>query len=506
MLIIIPVLYATSMLVLLAYGVNLLWLSRKYCEIDAVLDGPVPEPDQRPTHRGPWPAVTVQLPIYNEAYVVERLIDACASLDYPRHSLEIQILDDSTDETTDLAASRTAYWSHRGVNIVHVRRTDREGYKAGALQNGLRIAAGDLIAIFDADFVPEPDYLRRVVPVFDSENIGMVQARWGHLNDRDSLLTRIQAFALDAHFALEHRVRQAVGCFINFNGTAGVWRRECIEDAGGWTSDTLTEDLDLSYRAQLNGWKFRYLEHVEVGAELPVDMNAFRSQQFRWTKGAVQTAFKMLPRLWGSDFPRTVKLEGTVQLTAHLVFPFILLAALLHAPLVLMKSVGSGPGEWFFATMGLGLVGFGGFFLGQLFAQRALYPDWPSRLKVFPWFMAGSMGLSVNNSRAVWQALRGHRTPFVRTPKYSSTAARPWWKSRYAVTSVPRVVWLELLMMAYCIAGLVLIAVVGEWPAMPFQVLFAFGFGLVGFYSLRLTSGIQRWERPPSPRLRRLMT
>ncbi len=505
MLTLVPVLYAISMLVLLAYGVNLLWLSRRYCEIDTTVDGPVPEPRRRPKYRGPWPSVTMQLPIYNEAYVVERLIDACASIDYPRHSLEIQVLDDSTDETKDLASSRIDYWSRRGINIAHIQRAERDGYKAGALQNGLEIATGDLIAIFDADFVPEEDYLRQVIPSFDADDVGMVQARWGHLNDRDSLLTRIQAFALDAHFALEHRVRQAVGCFINFNGTAGVWRRECIEDAGGWTSDTLTEDLDLSYRAQLKGWKFRYLENVEVGAELPADMNAFRSQQFRWTKGAVQTAFKILPRLWRSAFPPIVKLEGTVQLTAHLVFPFILLAALLHAPLVLMKSSGNGPGEWYFALMGLGLVGFGGFFLGQLFAQRALYPDWPTRLRLFPWFMAGSMGLSLSNSRAVWQALRGHRTPFVRTPKYSSTSARPWWKSRYAVTSVPGVVWFELLMTAYCLAGLALVMRAGEWPAIPFQMLFAVGFGLVSLYGLRLTGSSTR-ERSPAPSLRKLMT
>ncbi|MDX1429875.1 MAG: glycosyltransferase, partial [Rhodothermales bacterium] len=276
MLSVVPILYAASMLVLLAYGANMLWLSARYRDIDVEKDGPVPDPDKLPPLRGLWPAVTVQLPIFNEAYVVERLIDACAQLDYPRHCLEIQILDDSTDETVELAAERAAYWSRRGVNIVHIRRKNRTGYKAGALANGLQAATGDFIAVFDADFLPEPDYLRRIIPAFDGADVGMVQARWGHLNRIDSLLTKIQAFGLDTHFALEHRVREALGCFINFNGTAGVWRRECIEDAGGWSSDTLTEDLDLSYRAQMRGWRFRYLEDVEVAAELPNDMNAFR--------------------------------------------------------------------------------------------------------------------------------------------------------------------------------------------------------------------------------------
>jgi hypothetical protein len=266
---------------------------------------------------------------------------------------------------------------------------------------------------------------------------------------------------------------------MNFNGTAGVWRRACIEDAGGWEHDTLTEDLDLSYRAQLRGWEFKYLPRVEVPAELPADINALRTQQHRWTKGAVETALKMAGRLWRSDAPSRVKLEGSFHLTAHFAFPFILLAALTHAPLLLLKHLGHGPGEVYFAVMGFGLFGFAGFFLAQLFAQRALYPDWGRRLRLFPVFMAGSMGLSLSNTQALWQALRGEHTPFVRTPKYGGTQGDGWWRSRYAVAELPRVVWGEAALALYCTAGLALVVALGEWAAVPFQALFAAGFVLI---------------------------
>jgi cellulose synthase/poly-beta-1,6-N-acetylglucosamine synthase-like glycosyltransferase len=397
------------------------------------------------------------------------------------------VLDDSTDETTVLAAERVQYWQERGLDIVHIRRLDREGYKAGALQNGLRIARGDLIAIFDADFLPTPTFLRQMVPYFDNDKLGMVQARWGHLNADGSLLTRIQAFGLDAHFAIEQYVRNQSGCFMNFNGTAGVWRRACIEDAGGWQGDTLAEDLDLSYRAQLKGWQFRYLHDVEVPAELPVEINALRAQQFRWTKGAAETARKVMRILWRSDQPWRVKVEGTVHLTAHIVFPFVALAAVLHAPLLVLENLGRGPGALYFAIMGFGLLGFVGFFLAQLLAQRALYPDWRRRALFFPLFMAGSMGMALNNTRAIWQALRGKRSAFMRTPKYSETQTQQgtWWTSRYADARIPPVVWLEGLLALYCLVGLVVIAAYGEWAAVPFQAFFALAFSLVTVYNVQ---------------------
>lgn len=496
----IPVLYAVAIAALTAYGGNLLWLSLVHARNEHLEEGPVPDPDDRPTPDDAWPVVTVQLPLYNEAEVARRLIDACATLDYPRSQLEIQLLDDSTDETSDRVARRVTYWQNRGVNITRVQRDDRTGYKAGALANGLRLARGELVAIFDADFVPNPDFLRRMVPhFFGDENLGMVQARWGHLNRDDSLLTKVQAFGLDAHFAIEQHARDLAGCFLNFNGTAGVWRRACIEDAGGWAHDTLTEDLDLSYRAQLCGWDFTYVPTVDAPAELPPDMNALRSQQFRWAKGGVDTALKLLGPLWRSDQSWQVTIEGTFHLTAHFTFPFILLAALTHAPLLLLEGLGRGPGEVYFALMSLGLVGFAGFFLAQLFAQRALHPDWRRRLHLFPVFLAGTMGLSLSNTNAVWQALRGTDTAFIRTPKYGAEADDRWWQSRYAIAEVPRIVWGELGLALYSTAGLGVTIALGEWVAVPFQALFAAGFLLVTASSLRQVLTVRQEQPVPAP-------
>ncbi len=496
----IPVLYAIAIVALTAYGGNLLWLALVHANHETVRECPVPDPDALPTPNHTWPVVTVQLPLYNEAEVARRLIDACVDLEYPRDRLEIQVLDDSTDETTERVARRVAYWQDRGVDITHVHRDDRTGYKAGALANGLRLARGELVAIFDADFVPDADFLRRMVPhFFEDEDLGMVQARWGHLNRDDSLLTKVQAFGLDAHFAIEQRVRGLAGCFVNFNGTAGVWRRACIEEAGGWEHDTLTEDLDLSYRAQLEGWDFKYVPTVEAPAELPPDMNALRSQQFRWAKGGVETALKLVGRLWRSAQSWRVKIEGTFHLTAHFAFPFILLAALTHAPLLLLKGLDRGPGELYFAIMGFGLFGFAGFFLAQLFAQRALYPDWLHRFQLFPAFMAGTMGLSLSNTSAFWQALRGTDTAFIRTPKYGVSSENSWWESRYAIAEVPRVVWGELGLALYSTAGLGVTIALGEWAAVPFQAMFALGFVLVAVSSLRQVLAVRQDRRVTAP-------
>jgi len=492
-----PVLYAIAIVVLTAYGGNLLWLALFHVGNEQLIDGPVPDHTSVPAPADDWPVVTVQLPLYNEAEVAHRLIDACVDLDYPREKLEIQVLDDSTDATTERVANRVDYWQAQGIDIVHVRRDDRTGYKAGALANGLRLARGEYVAIFDADFVPDPDFLRRMVPhFFENETLGMVQARWGHLNQDDSLLTQVQAFGLDAHFAIEQHVREQADCFMNFNGTAGLWRRTCIEDAGGWEHDTLTEDLDLSYRAQLRDWDFKYVPSVEVPAELPPDMNALRSQQFRWAKGGVETALKLTSRLWHSDEPVRVKLQGTFHLTAHFAFPFILLAALTHAPLLWLKGLGHGPGEMYFAVMGFGLFGFLGFFLAQLFAQRRLYPDWGHRLRLFPAFMAGTMGLSLSNTNAFWQALRGTDTAFIRTPKYGGDGSDGWWQSRYAMADLPQVVWWEALLAVYCTAGLGIVIALGEWAALPFQALFAAGFILVTASSLSQVFTVR--QTPPA--------
>jgi cellulose synthase/poly-beta-1,6-N-acetylglucosamine synthase-like glycosyltransferase len=464
------ILYAIAMLVLLVYGLNLFWLVWQRVQAERMRPGIAPDPLGGTVPDDSWPYVTVQLPLYNEPAMAARLIDAAAALDYPSRRLEIQVLDDSTDETVGIVSERVEYWQRRGVDIMHIHRLNRDGYKAGALQNGLRLGRGEFIAVFDADFIPPQDFLLRILPEFKSLGTGMVQARWGHLNASESLLTRLQAFGLDAHFAVEQYARQQAGCFINFNGTAGIWRRACIEAAGGWQADTLTEDLDLSYRAQINGWKLHYFNDLEVLAELPSDAAAFRTQQFRWTKGAAETAIKMLGTLWRSGYPLRIKLEGTLHLTAHAVFPFLLAAMLLHAPLMLLVVRGEGPGEAYFAILGLGLFGLMGFFLAQLFAQRTLYPDWTRRMLLFPLFMAGSMSMAVNNTHALAQALIRKRTPFIRTPKYGPLRRDP------EVRRLPRIVWIEAALGAYGIAGLWLLVRHEVWAALPFQFMFCVGF------------------------------
>jgi len=308
--------YFVALAGLSCYGLHRYWIVYLYYRHR----GHVPRPTARFTV---LPRITVQLPVYNEMYVVERLVDAVVAFDYPRDQLEIQVLDDSTDETTEIVDRKVRDLQRQGVDIQHVRRSQRHGFKAGALQHGLALAKGEFIAIFDADFVPDPDLLQRLIPYLADPRIGMLQARWGHLNAHYSLLTRVQSIILDGHFLIEQTARARSGRFFNFNGTAGIWRKRCIEDAGGWHADTLAEDLDLSYRAQLRGWQFLFLPEIIVPAELPVEMNAFKTQQHRWAKGSVQTCKKILPQLWRSDVPLKIKLEGTVHLTSN--FGYLLL-------------------------------------------------------------------------------------------------------------------------------------------------------------------------------------
>lgn len=483
-----PVLYGLAMAVLFVYGCNLLVLSWWHVRRQRLRPAAAQESGGLPRDgEAPAPAVTIQLPLYNEPLVVGRLLEAVARMDWPAERLEVQILNDSDDETPAEVERHMHLFEDRGIPALHLRRSDREGYKAGALQAGLANATGEFIAVFDADFVPSADFLRRTIPSFEDPDIGMVQGRWGHVNADDSILTRMQAFGLDTHFAIEQRERRAAGCFINFNGTAGIWRRSCIESSGGWESDTLTEDLDLSYRAQMKGWRFEYLHEVEVPAELPVSMNAFRTQQHRWTKGGLETAMKLLGRLWRSDVPARVKWEGTIHLTANGVFPFIFLAAVCHAPLVILQSRGMGPGPVYFGVMSIGLVGFAGFFLAQVYAQRSLYPDWRRRLRYFPVFMAGSIGMAVSNSRAVVDLLAGRSVAFARTPKFSMTPRSQdgWWNRRYADLSIPAAAFAEMGMAAYCVLGLVGIMLVGAWAAAAFQLLFAAGFLFVAMINIR---------------------
>ena len=468
-------LYAVATAVLLVFGLNLLWLTWRQHVQRGLRPSPVaPEPEV-------WPVVTVQLPLYNERFVVERLIEAVAQLDYPVDRLEIQVLDDSTDDTRQLAAARVARWQARGVDIRLLTRPNRQGFKAGALAHGLRRARGSLVAIFDADFVPRRDFLRRTVPpLVADETLGLVQGRWHHLNGTDSVLTRIQTVLLDTHFVVEQDVRNAQGLLMNFNGTAGLWRRACIEAAGGWQSDTLTEDLDLSYRAQLQGWRFRFLGDVAVPAELPVTVEGWRQQQFRWTKGTAETARKLLVPLWRSPRSLGAKVQGTLHLTGFAVYPAMLVALLLHAPLLLAQAAGSGPGDAYFTALGIGLLAFAGVLLAHATGQRALYTGWKARLRYEPFVLAAALGLSVNNTRAVFQAMRRLATPFVRTPKAGTLGG-----GAYASWAPQRVRWVEWGLALYSLVGLGALVAVGAWSGVGFQALFVMGFGLLAGYEAR---------------------
>lgn len=432
-----------------------------------------------------FPFVTIQLPVYNEVYVVRRLIDAVCQFDYPKDRLEIQVLDDSTDETTEVIAECVERYQQLAIDIHHVRRGNRVGFKAGALKEGLKTATGEFVAIFDADFIPRADFLRKTLPYFFlDEKIGMVQTRWEHLNREYSLLTRAQAMALDGHFVIEQNVRNKAGFFINFNGTGGIWRKECIEHAGNWQADTLTEDLDLSYRAQLLGWKFKFLNHCTSPAELPSEVNALKSQQFRWTKGAVETARKILPKVWKSNLPFEKKLHATFHLSNNIVFPFILLAGILNVPLIYIKHQGGY--ETYFTIMSVFVFAFIGSFLFYLYSQKDVYRDWQKRMLLFPLFMAGSMGFAVNNTRAVMEGIFKKKSEFVRTPKYHIVDKKDFWMNKkYVPVKMSYTVIIELALALYCSFGVGASIYYLEIAAVPFQLLFATGFGMIGYLSLK---------------------
>jgi len=431
------------------------------------------------------PMVTIQLPLYNEMYVVRRLIEASCNIDYPKDKLEIQVLDDSTDETVDLVASIVREKQEQGYLIHHVRRPNRQGFKAGALKEGLKTAKGEFVAVFDADFIPKPEFLKKTIPYFYTDKkIGMVQTRWEHLNGEYSLITRTQAMALDGHFVIEQNIRNRAGFFIQFNGTGGVWRKSCIIDAGNWQSDTLTEDLDLSYRAQLRGWKFKFLRDVTSPAELPAEINALKSQQFRWTKGAIETARKLLPMVWKANIPFRIKFHSTFHLTSNIVFPFIVLASILNVPLTFIKHAGMH--DVYFDFMSIFVFAFVGSFLFYFYAQKDVYADWRRRIFLFPLFMAGSMGLAVNNSKAVIEGLFKRKSEFVRTPKYGIEGKKQSWQDKkYVPIKFSWTVIVELALAVYCLFGVVSSLYYLEIAAVPFQLLFTMGYGFVSYLSIR---------------------
>jgi cellulose synthase/poly-beta-1,6-N-acetylglucosamine synthase-like glycosyltransferase len=397
------------------------------------------------------PRLTVQLPLFNEMYVAERLIDAVTQLDYPRELLEIQVLDDSTDDTVEIASQTVKKYYEQGFDISYHHRADRTGFKAGALEAGLKKSSGELILIFDADFVPRADCIRRIVDYFTDERVGMVQMRWSHINADYSLLTKVQAIMLDGHFVIEQTARNRAGGFFNFNGTAGMWRREAIEWSGGWQHDTLAEDTDLSYRAQLMGWHFVYLMDDDVPAELPVEINAFKSQQKRWAKGVIQVGMKLLRRMWSDPrLPLRAKLEQFFRLTGNLAAPLVIVLALINLPILIVRY---NQGLFHLFVLDVPILTFStvSVIVYYLVTQWHLHPKtWKQSIKYIPFVMSMGIALTFSNARAVFEALLGVKTPFVRTPKYrvEQTTDKTWVQKRY----VPRKLnfpWLEFLFAAY---------------------------------------------------------
>ncbi|HEY4661163.1 MAG TPA: cellulose synthase family protein [Terriglobales bacterium] len=430
------------------------------------------------------PRVTVQLPIFNEQFVVDRLLQSVCRLDYPREKLEIQVLDDSTDETVAVARGLVGHYSAQGYPITYHHRTNRAGFKAGALHEGMKTATGEYIAIFDADFVPPPDFLQRTIHHFTGENIGMVQTRWTHINRNYSFLTEVEAILLDGHFVLEHSGRARSNVFFNFNGTAGVWRRAAIEAAGGWQHDTLTEDTDLSYRAQLKGWKFIYLQDVECPAELPVEMTAFKTQQARWAKGLIQTGKKILPRVLNSDQPFRVKLESWYHLTANLSYPLMVVLSVLLLPAMVIRFY-QGWFQMLYIDVPLFLASTFSISSFYLVSQRELFPKtWPRALLYLPFLMALGIGLTVTNTIAVIEALVGKQTAFARTPKYRLESKKDRLRAAKYRKRLGWVPWVEMLIGSYFAITVVYALQNENYFTVPFLLLFVVGYWYTGLMSL----------------------
>jgi len=429
-----------------------------------------------------WPEVTVQLPIFNERYVIKRLIKAAISLNYPKEKLHIQVLDDSTDSTIRLAKRLVGLLQKKGYRIEYINRPTNLGFKAGALKLGLEQSKSEFLAIFDADFVPHPDFLKKSIPHLMQPGIGMVQTRWGHINRKFSLLTRLQAIFLDAHFIIEHLARNRSGRFFNFNGTAGIWRRQAILDAGGWQHDTLTEDLDLSYRAQLKGWKFIFLPDVISPAELPIEMNAYKGQQYRWAKGSVQTALKLIPRIWRSNFPFFIRLEAIIHLSNNFAYLFMLVPALLMIPVV-KYTAGTGK-LWptiayfiMFFSATLSIMVYYSFAMKEAMGKR-----WPYVL-FLPLVMAMGIGLSLNNGRAALEALLHRQSDFKRTPKFGIKSRKDSWRKKTYRTEKDYIFVLEFIIACYFTYGMFYFAAQGFYFSLPFFILFQMGFYYISISS-----------------------
>jgi cellulose synthase/poly-beta-1,6-N-acetylglucosamine synthase-like glycosyltransferase len=495
--------YFFVMTILAVYGIHRYALVYNYFKNRKNVAGPPPEVKV-------WPRVTVQLPIYNERYVIERLVEAVAAFDYPRELLDIQVLDDSTDETQQVARDCVERYQQLGVPIRYIHRDNREGFKAGALQEGLTTSAGEFVAIFDADFIPPADFLRRTVPYFQDAKLAMVQTRWSYINRNYSALTEVEAILLDGHFIIEHSSRFRSGLFFNFNGTAGIWRRAAIEDAGGWQHDTLTEDTDLSYRAQLRGWHFVYLPEIDCPSELPVEMNAFKSQQARWAKGLMQTAKKILPRVLRSNAPAAVKAEAVFHLTANISYPLMVCMSIILLPAMIVRFY-----QGWFQVLVIDLPLFmastcsiSSFYLA---AERALYPKtWKRTFLYLPFVMAVGIGLSVRNAKAVMEAIFGVKSEFVRTPKYrveagahGGSGGSGWSKKTYR-KSAGWMPFAEVGLGLYFALAVLYALDNQNYATVPFLLLFVWGYLYTGLMSLaqtyleRLRFGVESGEVRPA--------
>jgi cellulose synthase/poly-beta-1,6-N-acetylglucosamine synthase-like glycosyltransferase len=438
-----------------------------------------------------WPKVTIQLPVFNERYVIERLITSVCRFDYPKELLEIQVLDDSTDDTADIAKAMVAQMQQQGFDVVYLRREDRTGFKAGALREGLKTAKGKLVGIFDADFIPNPNFLKETVPYFKDPGVGMLQTRWGHVNGDYSLLTCAQSMGIDGHFGVEQASRAWSGFFMNFNGTAGIWRKKAIEDAGGWQADTLTEDLDLSYRAQLRGWKLQFAPEVVCPAELPVTITAFKSQQHRWAKGSIQTAKKNLIRLFKADISILIKIQAFLHLTHYMVHPMMLLVVLTSIPMLYT--------QWFFTSLAYPIIIFSLLCLATcgpsslyLFSQYILYRNWKGRIKFLPLLMFLGTGIAVNNTKAILEALLNIKSGFVRTPKYGIQLKGDRWEEKGYAIPLTSVSILEFFMGLYSLTGLLLFLFYSKYLISPFLLIYTAGFFYVFFLSIKHGYGKSR--------------
>jgi cellulose synthase/poly-beta-1,6-N-acetylglucosamine synthase-like glycosyltransferase len=473
---IVVVLYFIVLILLSIYGIHryiMVHLFRKHRGEQPQVATPFPEP----------PVITVQLPVYNEMYVVERLIDAVCRIEYPRDKFEVQVLDDSTDETQNIARAIVERYQNKGIDIKYIHRTDRTGFKAGALAKGLESAKGQFIAIFDADFIPSPEILVKTVDYFTNPEIGMVQVRWGHINSEYSILTKIQSIMLDGHFVVEHIARNRSGRFFNFNGTAGIWRRDAIATSGGWQHDTLTEDLDLSYRAQLNGWKFLFVPDVVAPAEVPVEINSFKSQQHRWAKGSIQTARKILPVVFNSKLPWYIKLEAFFHLTSNVSYLLMLILSFFTLPSLVIRYE-RGWQNIMILDLPIFLIGTVSVFSFYVFSQKEIYRDWPWRIKYIPLLMSLGIGLSVNNSTAVLEALFGYQTEFKRTPKYCIEKNSDHWMHKKYRVGKSALAAIEMAFAIYFAFTIYYAFNNGFYFSIPFLMLFLFGFSYTGLISL----------------------